>query len=274
MEKCSAITRKGKQCRNSVVAETKFCNTHSNQNNQNCLSRNLVLRYLEKGGSMLIILIGLIGTIVGLKADRNSFQDKRQNATSGVIISSKNTLTKNILIGSTRFLINNNDGVLVYDNEDPLLSVKTKDNKLLVSTSIRDKEGHLLAELKDNNWTHQVKPFIFDRNYNDNTLEIRDNTGKIVLQVLNFGDAIQFAAIFRCRNGKPVAFLPDEDGMSIITPPLAENARVEIKPICEYPSDSNLGVCPGFADLEKLSRITLKSKPYELTDKGSFKVCS
>ncbi len=117
MEKCSAVTTKGKQCRKSVALGTKYCNVHNNQNKQSLLSKDSWLSFYKKRWVQLLGLISFIALIIGLTVDVNSLLDRKKNATSGVITSSKNTSERNVLIGSTRFLVNNNDGGLVYDNE-------------------------------------------------------------------------------------------------------------------------------------------------------------
>jgi hypothetical protein len=42
---------------------------------------------------------------------------------------------------------------------------------------------------------------IFDRNYNDHVLEIKDSRGEVPPQVIDFGATVHIAGIFRCKNG-------------------------------------------------------------------------
>ncbi len=64
----------------------------------------------------------------------------------------------------------------------------------------------------DNEWSHQSRPAIFDRNYTDNAVEIRDSKGDVVLQAVDLGPAIYAAGVLRCRNGVSITIGPDPVG--------------------------------------------------------------
>jgi hypothetical protein len=58
-----------------------------------------------------------------------------------------------------------------------------------------------VAEIKDNEWSHQPRPAIFDRNYTSNILEIRDAmTGRVSLQLVDLGEAVYIAGLFLCTH--------------------------------------------------------------------------
>ena len=109
----------------------------------------------------------------------------------------------------------------------------------------------ILAEMVDNEWSHQSRPAIFDRNYTDNALEIRDSKGDVVLQAVDLGPAI-YAAVCVCRNGVSITIGPDpvgRGGIFDITQPGAA-PDFHVSPICDYPSEQKLGSCPGISSVK------------------------
>jgi hypothetical protein len=65
------------------------------------------------------------------------------------------------------------------------LTVDLLDGKLVVSMRLLDETGQISADLVDNNWEVAQYPQTWDRNYDDNALEIIDNRlpHRVVLQV-------------------------------------------------------------------------------------------
>jgi hypothetical protein len=71
------------------------------------------------------------------------------------------------------------------------LLIESISDELKVSTRVADKYGHLVAELIRNEWKVAPPPKTWDRNYNKNALEVKDETGNIVLQVVALPDRIR-----------------------------------------------------------------------------------
>jgi hypothetical protein len=147
------------------------------------------------------------------------------------------------------------EGRRVFDEGgDSLLSIRLLNGKLPVSTHVRDGGGNLIAEMKDNEWKHQEQPAIFDRNYTQDVLEIRDSTGKVVLQAANLGNTVDLAAIFHCKNGWTYMVGPIAGkGSAIELRRPDKPLRSEILPVCDYPSDRHLGSCPGIERLKQMA---------------------
>jgi hypothetical protein len=90
-----------------------------------------------------------------------------------------------IQIGKARAFLND-VGVL-----DDLLKTWSRDrftldvvnDKILVSTQLRDENDKLVAELEKNEWKVTMPPTTWDRNYTDNSLEVKDARGDVILQV-------------------------------------------------------------------------------------------
>jgi hypothetical protein len=183
-------------------------------------------------------------------------RDKRQNANSGLLEPYDQQAGLYLSVGGSRFVLApSTKGVFLTDQGEPILTIGGIGGKMLVSTKIRNEKGDLIAELHDNEWTHQSRPGIFDRNYTEHALEIRDTRGRVALQVVDFGRTVHVAAIFRCKNGWTVVMGPWTNGGAAfdLRPPYMES-RLEISPICEYPSDNHFGQCPG---ADKLKAVAL-----------------
>ena len=69
--------------------------------------------------------------------------------------------------------------------------VETINGQVLVSTELKDKNGHLTATLYRNEWKVAPPPKIWDRNYSKDALEVIGPDGKVVLQVRALTDRIQ-----------------------------------------------------------------------------------
>lgn len=117
-----------------------------------------------------------------------------------------------------------------------------------------------------NAYTHKRISFRFEFSVSENTAEIVESIEYImldeqydfvVLQVVNFGEAIHFAGIFHRKNGWTYALLPIGYSGAImeIKPPGVE-LEYEIDAICEYQSETHFGDCPGFDFLKKLIKIS------------------
>ena len=147
-------------------------------------------------------------------------------------------------------------------------------SSLVVSANIRDDKGQLIAELKDNQWSHQARPAIFDRNHTDSALEIRDSKGDIALQVVDFGSDVYVSGVFHCRKGTSwTIFTYRNPSGKLFTIIVGQRPGAEpwpIPPICEYPSDQKLGICPRIASVPRPD--PKDTSAYEITQ--SMDICN
>jgi len=74
---------------------------------------------------------------------------------------------------------------------DDSLVVEIIRGKAKVSTRIRDKQGHIVAEIVRNAWRIAPPPKTWDRNYSRDALEVIDAGGNVVLQVKALQDRAQ-----------------------------------------------------------------------------------
>jgi hypothetical protein len=126
---------------------------------------------------------------------------------------------------------------------DAGLRISLKEDGPAITTPIRDRDGHLIAEIKDNHW--KVFPGAYDKNYTDNSLEVLDSRGLVVLQVRLLADRIQLQGEWRDEfgNGTRIGKCSHGGCLSFWT-----NAQMEhqieqqlIEPLFQYPSSEHWG---------------------------------
>ncbi len=119
----------------------------------------------------------------------------------------------------------------------------SKDSKgIKVSILINDKRGKLVGELIDSEW--KIKPSdLWDRNYSKNALEIKDDTGDIIFQVILVDNKVQLQGKFYNSTGNGWGIFGKKGEGGNITPlgPDSPFPDVKIEPIFKYPSDLHLG---------------------------------
>jgi hypothetical protein len=249
--RCKGKTKFGDQCRNNAIPGTTFCYLRSHRA-PGQTSLRIYWNFLWNHSLSVVAVLSLLLAIIPLLL---YIQDRKHDATSGVMTPSDEALPVYVSVGGSRFILApSTGGVFLRDGNDPVISFRIAGGKMLVSTKIKNEKGDLIAELKDNEWVHQQRPAIFDRNYTDHVLEVKDARGKVALQVVDFGKTIHVSAIFRCHDGWNVLLGPRPAGGALfeLRPPGVE-LQYEISPICEYPSDKHLGACPGADSLRPLA---------------------
>lgn len=131
----------------------------------------------------------------------------------------------------------------IFENNS--LTILIEDGQVKVSTLVRDRNGRLVAELLKNEWKINSNN-TFDRNYSKDALEVKDESGDIVLQVRLVEDRVQLQGIFYDPTGRGVALGkvvgPKGIGGGIErTEPNHPYITMRIQPIFKYPSDLHLG---------------------------------
>ncbi len=163
-----------------------------------------------------------------------------------------NVATRNIELGGDSGSIFSFEGV--SDNKPVMqffgrynLDVKVVDGKIKVSTEVGTTNGELIAQIIQNEWMVS-RPNSFDRNYNDDSLEVKDSRGKIVLQVRVLSDRMQIQGEWWDDHSFGIRIVKSDDPVrkGALFIPLGPNgnnkySNVEIKPMFRYPSDLHLG---------------------------------
>ena len=122
------------------------------------------------------------------------------------------------------------------------LRIKTAEGGIRVSATIRTLDGSIAAELIDNEW--KLNPgHYFQRNFDENALEILDNDGNVMLQLEMLTDRVRIQGIFVDQSGNGVALVGSPGGGSLLqklSPPI----DYEIQPIrrlFRYPAEAHHG---------------------------------
>jgi hypothetical protein len=118
-----------------------------------------------------------------------------------------------------------------------------------ISTPVLDRSGRKIANIEKNHWTVLSQPEIWDKNYSDNALEIKDSRGEVVLQLRYLPDRLQIAAEWRDQFGRGQEWAkcaaPSKPAGGCVIPwgdPRTElQNEVSIEPIFQYPSNEHLG---------------------------------
>lgn len=247
-KRCKGFTKTGKQCKNKAIPGTDYCYI-SHHRDMNVICTKRVYNWFINN---IISLITVFSTILGIIVFYDSFYDKYASSLSGIIDSTADARIKIISIGGIKVISESLDGVLVADNEEPVLSISINSNLLYVSAKIRGDNGDLIVVIDRNEWKINKNNF-FDRNFTDNALEVVDQNGRVTLQVVNFGDIVHFSGIFNTTKNRVVSFVSlDSSSSAIEIGSRRDELTLKIQPIFEYPSDLHLGSCPGLKDLEKI----------------------
>lgn len=129
--------------------------------------------------------------------------------------------------------------------EDNDITIEVEGGQVKVSTKIRDKKGHLIAEIQKNEW--KVNPDkSWDRNYSIDALEVKDPSGDIVLQVRLLKDRVQLQAKLYDATGNGIGFGKKKGpngwgGVIQQRKPQDTDPMLKIQPIFKYPSELHLG---------------------------------
>jgi hypothetical protein len=113
-----------------------------------------------------------------------------------------------------------------------------------LSTPLLDSSGKKITNIEKNHWTVIHPPGIWDKNYTQNSLEIKGSRGQVVLQLKYLPDRIQIAVEWRDQFGRGQEWSKC-GSHSCISPwgsPQTElQNEIVIEPIFKYPSSEHLG---------------------------------
>jgi hypothetical protein len=130
---------------------------------------------------------------------------------------------------------------------DDNFNIYVENGQIKMSITIRDKSGKVFAEIIDNEWrTEPVPgPNTWDRNFNKDSIEVKDAFKNVVLQVRLFEDRVQLQAKLYDSAGRRIgigkSLDKDRPGGIIEVRPPNQPETFRIEPIFKYPSDLHLG---------------------------------
>lgn len=192
----------------------------------------------------LIFIISIVVLAASIVSEIRSQIEERYKRNEGVIESPIDaTMHPRVLaIGETKFLFMSDSYYIgnLFDSVD--LNIWIASNKLYISTTVTDETGNIIARIIANEWQRNPNNS-FDKNFNDNTIEILDNQGNVVLQAQLKGDEVQFAGFFVKKNNWTVELYPGSNGNGAIIEswPLNKLQPHHIDPIFNYPSKLHPG---------------------------------
>jgi len=110
------------------------------------------------------------------------------------------------------------------------LTISLVDSRVEVSIVVRDKNGIVLAAIRNNEWFVAPPPVTLDRNFNENSLEIINSKGEVIFQVQVFAEQVSIAGTFYNIKG---------EGANNIGPSLSDkpSGRLFKYPSSEHPGE-------------------------------------
>jgi hypothetical protein len=107
----------------------------------------------------------------------------------------------------------------------------------MVSTTIRDGDGHIVATVEKNHWT-VYQPFCPDKNYTEDALEILDSSWHVVLQLRILTDRVQVQGEWWDNQGNGLRVVKGSDGHAYAAPlgPRIKRNELLIRPMFVHPS--------------------------------------
>jgi hypothetical protein len=144
-----------------------------------------------------------------------------------------------LLIGPTTDVLHLSPRLkILYDSG---FKIEQLNNRLYVTTPVRDKQGRLVANIVRNRWS--VTSECLDKNFDKDSLEILDTRGLVVLYVKVFSDHVQIEGEWRDEFGHGIRLRKGtESYMNFWQNSVQEEEGMEIiKPKFKYPSSLHLG---------------------------------
>lgn len=189
---------------------------------------------------LVIILLILSCVIIAYE----EFKSEKYSKDSGVL---SGKLDRDIIYPEISF----GGGSIIFMNaskDDNFLGIPLaiwiEDNKLKVSTTIRNKDNNIIAKIEGNEWEviTKTQPF-FRKNFDDNALEVIDMNEEVIVQIQLDGKAVQLAGIWYKEDGSAIFIKPGPKGLGFIMGGLGPNETVDmnISQIFNYPSELHRG---------------------------------
>jgi hypothetical protein len=185
----------------------------------------------------------VIGTITFLVLEPKWREEKAAALEGDLFLASSHATHSLIQIGvGNRYLDAEQPTQMLADAD---LKVENDHGHLLVSTTVRDQQGKEVVRLERNHWTvNPDKAICLDKNYTDDSLEVKDGGGHVVFQVRLFPDHVQLQGEW--ANGKGADFLNvfnrKENRIQFIIKSPTYDPKIDaimIDPLFRYPSSTH-----------------------------------
>ena len=157
-----------------------------------------------------IVAFLLVGAGIQIYLEYSRAKKEWQRRWSGKLQSPVKSTAKFpvLTLGTSRLVWKGEPVKPVFNLVGEPIFLRLEDGEAKLSVVIRDKTGLVLAAITDNEW-FVASSKAMDRNFNQNSLEVRDSKGQVVFQVQLEGEEVRLAGRFYAIDGKgPVVFLP------------------------------------------------------------------
>lgn len=148
----------------------------------------------------------LIGTLVGIGPTYHQWRVEQAAKLEGWLV------PRDVLVDAIPLLQIGAGGPIRYDNPDNSeleffhnegMRLEKGPHGIEFSTVVRDRQGHQVVKVEKNHW--EVNPLAsVDKNYTDDTLEVLDAGGHVVLQIRLLGDTAQLQGEWHNEFGRGV----------------------------------------------------------------------
>jgi hypothetical protein len=161
----------------------------------------------SKGIAAVTISVVLVAAVYS--PIRTAYFREKARATSGDLVASDDgkdhtSDLPTLQIGSSVTTISwngNSDDPQMQTNYDKIHLQMVK-GRIYLSTTIRDENQNLIAEIIDNHWiVSSSTASCWDKNYTKDSLEVKDGRGRVVLQVRVLPNIVQFQAEWLASHG-------------------------------------------------------------------------
>ncbi|MBS1804763.1 MAG: hypothetical protein JST28_15470 [Acidobacteria bacterium] len=180
---------------------------------------------------------------------RNELKAEESSVTQGVLVPlidpkaspvARNTVMVELGPTSTLERTNSTDSNqgLFKILDDMGINVRPGDNGPVLSTTVKDWNGNVVAEITDNHW-RVIPRHCSDKNFDANSLEIKDDSGHVIFQARIFANKIQLKGEWHDQFGHGVRL--GRTGIGQWDTYEKWRSLEPIAPIFKYPSESYLG---------------------------------
>lgn len=181
------------------------------------------------GKSWLIVGLLIVSTIASFIIEHRKNKDEKNSSNTGVLESKKVAEEKGLifelannswikfpserfdLMSLSKYMVGGDD----KKKEEILnilkgieLEAHLENGKIMVNTTIRDADGTIVAEIINNNWKVNVNPIVWDRNFDDKALEVKNNSGQVVLFVEIIKNIVRLNGVFIKPDGSVAIVMP------------------------------------------------------------------
>jgi hypothetical protein len=205
----------------------------------------------------------IVSASIGFLAASNSlalsmWMQEHSNEYSGELVAHHDPSTKrqNLPDTDVRFQIGPDGTQLIWTGTIPRadwspprsrLTMERVNGKLLLTADVRDKTNALIARIENNHW--EVSPSnSWEHNYTDDSLEVKDKTGKVVLKTRVFQDRVQIEGEWWNEDGLGIRMLRPYPYDPIATGPvfvISKQSNMPDEPsiqdMFQYPAKDHLG---------------------------------